>query len=343
MPKIVLIVDDDAEMIQSLKQGLERYQETFIVVTAESGEIALKELNKKPVSLLITDLKMPGMDGFELLGHVMEYFPDIPVMIMTGYSTPEMKQTAEKGGAVGYIAKPFLVENLAREIIVTLRRESDGGTLHGVSSGIFLQLIEMEERTCTIRLTEKVKGKKGALFFKEGELFDARYGNVQGVEAAYEIFSWEEVSIAIQNGCPRSGNRIEEDLQAVLLEAMRRKDETAGANEDQESKPETAPVEAAPASSDTDTSDADRIRNKIESVLGDRAGLQDVYADATWNSSFSRFDSMARTLGAGRIKLAYMDKGKSFSQILLAADPTIVVEVGSKCPKDKLMALLDRI
>jgi CheY-like chemotaxis protein len=342
MPKIVLLVDDDADMIESLKQGLERYQDTFSVVTAESGESALKVLHDKPVSLLITDLKMPGMDGFELLGHVMEYYPDVPVMIMTGYSTPEMKQMATKGGAVGYIAKPFLVENLAREIIVTLRRESDGGTLHGVSSGIFLQLIEMEERTCTIRLTGKGKGKKGALFFKEGELLDARLGNLQGVEAAYEIFSWEEVSLSIQNGCPRNARRIKKDLQAVLLEAMRRKDDDGRAAEVEAPDPETALIDTEPATSREDMGDTERIRNRIESALGDRAQLRDVYADETWNSSFARIDSMARALGAGGIKLAVLDKGKPFLQILLSTDPTIVVEVGSRCPKDKLMSLLDR-
>ncbi|MGD8369002.1 MAG: response regulator, partial [Desulfobacterales bacterium] len=185
MAKLVLIVDDDVEMLRSLEQGLEKYRDTFSVVAAQSGSEALAILKKQAVSLLITDLKMPEMDGFDLMGHVMDSFPDIPVIILTGYSTPEMKEMAKRGGAVSYIAKPFLIENVARKIMTTLRRESEGGTLHGVSSGIFLQLIEMEERTCTIRISEKRKRKKGVLFFKDGGLLDARYGNLQGVEAAY--------------------------------------------------------------------------------------------------------------------------------------------------------------
>ena len=340
MARIVLIVDDDAEMLASLKEGLDRYRETFAVVTAESGEKAVDLLGRQPVSILITDLKMPGMDGFELLSHVMEGYPDIPVIIMTGYSTPEMKRMAQRGGAVGYISKPFLVEKLARKIIVTLRQESDGGTLHGVSSGIFLQLIEMEARTCTIRLRNPDKQKNGVLFFKEGELFDARYGNLQGVNAAYEIFSWDDVSITIQNGCARKEKKIREDLQAVLLEAMRRKDEGADESEPDAAVDEPAPVQKAPASEDPDR--AAHIRSQILSAFGDRAGLEDVYPDEKWNSSVARLDAVTRALGCGRVKLALIDKGRSVFQILLASDPAIVVEVGPKCPRDKLITLLDR-
>jgi CheY-like chemotaxis protein len=309
------------------------------VITAEGGPEAMSLLNQHPVSLLVTDLKMPKMDGFDLMGHVMEYFPDIPVIIITGYSTPEMKSMAKRGGAVSYMAKPFLIENIARKIMTTLRRESEGGTLHGVSSGIFLQLIEMEERTCTIRLSKKRNKKKGVLFFKDGELLDARYGNLQGVEAAYKIFSWDQVSIAIQNGCPRNEPKIDEDLQAVLLEAMRRKDET-----DEESDPgETEPpagVNAAEPKTEA-ANPATQVRRRIEAELGGLAGLQDVYPDEKWDPAMARFDAIARALGGGRLKLALIDKGESSWQVLVTADPTVVAEVSPKCPREKLIQALD--
>ena len=225
MIKKVLIVDDDQEMLLSLKEGLEKYNETFSVLMAGDGLIAMEKLKEFPISLVVTDLKMPRMDGFTLLARIMERYPDIPVIIMTGYSTPEMQKLARKGGAVGYIEKPFMIEDLARKIMTAMRKESEGGTLHGVSSGMFLQLIEMEQKTCTIRLVDKSSGKQGVLFFRDGELLDARINGLQGVEAAYEIFSWDEVTLSIQNVCPQKEKKIESDLQVVLLEAMRLKDE----------------------------------------------------------------------------------------------------------------------
>ena len=223
MIKNVLLVDDDTEMLHALKEGFKRYRESFTVLLAEDGLMALEVLQKHIISLVVTDLKMPNMDGFELLAHIMQHFPDIPVIIITGYSTPEMEHLAREGGAVGYIGKPFLVENLARQILTTLRKESEGGTLHNISSGMFLQLIEIEQKTCTIRLEEKASGNKGILFFSDGELFDARVNNMQGEAAAHEIFSWDAVNLSIQNGCALKENRIQSDLQQLILGAMRRK------------------------------------------------------------------------------------------------------------------------
>ena len=211
MIKNVLLVDDDTEMLHALKEGFKKYQESFAVLLAEDGLQAVKGLKQNIISLVVTDLKMPNMDGFELLAHIMEHYPDIPVIIITGYSTPEMEQLAHKGGAVGYIAKPFLIENLARQILTTLRKESEGGTLHNVSSGMFLQLIEMEQKTCTIRLETKLGGEKGILFFSDGELLDARVNNMQGQSAAHEIFSWDAVNLSIQNGCACYGSQVNQD------------------------------------------------------------------------------------------------------------------------------------
>ena len=165
MVKKVLIVDDDQEMLLSLEEGLSKYDETFSIITAEDGLGAVDELKNSTISLVVTDLKMPKMDGFSLLSHIMEHYPEIPVVIITGYSTSDMERLAREGGAIGYIAKPFMIDDLAKRIITALRKEADGGTLHSVSSGIFLQLMEMEEKTCTVRLVEKSSGKQGILFF----------------------------------------------------------------------------------------------------------------------------------------------------------------------------------
>jgi CheY-like chemotaxis protein len=225
MQHTVLVVDDDQEVLLTLKEGLERYLGSFAVSIAGDGLIAIEKLRREPISLVVADLKMPRMDGFELLSYMKKNYPDVPVVAITGYSTPAMREMAQKSGAVEYLPKPFLMENLARLITKILSRQSDGGSLKSVSSGTFLQLVELEQKTCTVRMVDKASGRLGVLFFRNGELLDARCGGLNGLEAAYRIFSWDEVALHIQNDCPRETGVINSDLQPIILEAMRLRDE----------------------------------------------------------------------------------------------------------------------
>ncbi|MEE9537631.1 MAG: response regulator [Desulfobacterales bacterium] len=334
MIKNVLLVDDDSEMLHALKEGFKKYQESFAVLLAEDGLRALESLKQNIISLVVTDLKMPNMDGFELLAHIMEHYPDIPVIIITGYSTPEMEQLAREGGAVGYIAKPFLIENLARQILTTLRKESEGGTLHNVSSGMFLQLIEMEQKTCTIRLEDKSSGKKGILFFHEGELFDARVNNMQGEAASHEIFSWDAVNLSIQNGCALKENKIQSDLQALILEAMRRKDE-----DEPEEVPESVMEQIEPGEDDP----ADllkKLKERIENQIGQHCGLEDLYQDEFWDSRVAQLSKAGEFFHFGKFMLGYIDKGDANDYILLPGQKTTVITVDPKCPRDKILRVI---
>lgn len=334
MIKNVLLVDDDTEMLHALREGFKKYRESFAVLLAEDGLQALNNLKQNIISLVVTDLKMPNMDGFELLAHIMEHYPDIPVIIITGYSTPEMEQLARKGGAVGYIAKPFLIENLARQILTTLRKESEGGTLHNVSSGMFLQLIEMEQKTCTIRLEEKVGGGKGILFFSDGELMDARVNNMQGEAAAHEIFSWDAVNLSIQNGCALKENKIQSDLQPLILEAMRRKDE-----EEPEEVPESVMEQIAPAV-EQPADRLKRLKQRIEEEIGPQCGLEDLYQDEFWDSRVAQLSEVGDFFHLGNFTLGYIDKGDINDYILIPGAKTTVITVDPKCPRDKILRVI---
>jgi len=341
MIKKVLVVDDDQEMLLSLKEGLEKYNETFSVLMAGDGLIAMEKLKKLPISLVVTDLKMPRMDGFTLLARIMEQYPDIPVIIMTGYSTPEMQKLAREGGAVGYIEKPFMIEDLARKIMTAMRKESEGGTLHGISSGMFLQLIEMEQKTCTIRLVDKSSGKQGVLFFRDGELLDARINGLQGVKAAYEIFSWDEVTLIIQNVCSQKEKKIKSDLQVVLLEAMRLKDEASQTEEPKVLTEEKKGAEKAPDQAESQKPDfMQDIRSKVEREIGERCGLEDIFQDSLWDSLMAQMSEVGEIFGAGKLKVGYLDIGESNDFILLPGKKTTVISVNPKCPRDRIVQVL---
>jgi CheY-like chemotaxis protein len=335
--KKVLIVDDDQEMLLSLVEGLSKYDETFSIATAEDGLGAVDELKNSTISLVVTDLKMPKMDGFSLLSHIMEHYPEIPVIIITGYSTSEMERLAREGGAIGYIAKPFMIDDLAKRIITTLRKEADGGTLHSVSSGIFLQLMEMEEKTCTVRLVEKPSGKQGILFFLDGQLLDARCDSLRGEAAAYEIFSWDDVSLSIQNSCPQRERRIHRDLQAILLDAMRLKDELKRIV-----KPATPRKKpATPAEEKIERlSPVERVKQFLKKEVGEGYGIEDVYEDNSWESFVKGIRRLGAAFEAGEFKVAYIDRGQSSDFVLLPGESVTVVAVKPKCARDRIMEAL---
>ncbi len=330
----VLLVDDDHEMLLVLKEGFTKYRDSFTVQLVSDGLEAVASLKKNVISLVVTDLKMPGMDGFELLAHIMEHYPDIPVIIITGYSTPEMEHLAKEGGAVGYIAKPFLIENLARQIMTTLRKESEGGTLHNVSSGMFLQLVEMEQKTCTIRLEDKFMSKKGILFFHEGELLDARVNDGQGEDAAYEVFSWDQVNLSIQNGCALKEKRIHSEMQHLILEAARRKDEDVNDEAPPSVLEEVEPLELDPSAF------IKSIQDKIEGDVGPACGLEDIYQDDSWDSCVFQLSRTGELLNIGKLMLGYIDKGEANDYIVLPGEKTTVISVNPKCPRDKLLQVL---
>jgi len=335
--KKVLVVDDDQGMLLSLKEGLSKYDETFSILTAEDGISAVDELKNTTISLVVTDLKMPRMDGFSLLSHIMEHYPEIPVIIITGYSTPEMERLAREGGAIGYIAKPFMNDDLAKRIITTLRKEADGGTLHSVSSGIFLQLMEMEGKTCTVRLVEKFSGKQGVLFFLDGQLLDARCDGVRGEEAAYEVFSWDDVSLSIQNACSQRERRIHRDLQAILLDAMRLKDEF------RRSGKRGAPgrSESIPAEERIERSRPEEIvKQFLKKDTGEGCGIEEIYEDDSWKSFVKGIAKLGAAFNAGEFKVAYIDRGESKDFILLPGESVTVVAVNPKCARDRIMEAL---
>ena len=339
MVKKVLIVDDDTAMVQTLKEGLIRYDDTFVVLTAEHGLDAVDRLKQHTVSMVVTDLKMPRMDGFSLLAHIMEHYPEIPVIIITGFSTAAMERAAWEGGAVGYISKPFMINDLAKKIITTLRREADGGTLHSISSGMFLQLVEMEEKTCTIRLVSKSSGRHGILFFSQGELLDARVDDLRGEEAAYEIFSWEEVSLSIQNSCHQKEKNIHRDLQAILLEAVRLKDERRS---QAKARTESGTAEEKEAGNRKALS-PEGVKRILAMHFAEGAGVQDIYQDEAWKGLVREVQRLAGWLKAGDFKAAYVDREDAHDFIILPGEKLTVVSVNPKCPRDRLLETLSEL
>jgi CheY-like chemotaxis protein len=354
MTQKVLIVDDDHIWLRLIKKKFENYADTFTTLTALDGKEAVASLEKNMISLVVTDMQMPEMDGLALLAHLSENYPDIPVIIMTAYSTPSSKKTVLDGGAAGYIEKPFVVEDLATKIIKTLQKETEGGTLQTVPLDMFIQLIEMEQKTCTIRVFNKITENKGILFFYKGDLMDARINNRQGNNAAYEIFAWDSVTLSIQDECAIKQKKIKGELQAILFDAMRMKDEADGAPEDFEEKPpepakappkkaaaRKAPpkAKAAPKKA-VELSFPDLLRKKFKAAAGSTDTLDDIYTDDSWFEMLEHVKMVAPLFSAGALKLCFVNRGERLNLIIIPGDEPTVVAVTGDCPRDQVLEAL---
>ncbi len=123
--KSVLIVDDEKNIRLTLSQALQILQ--LETDTAANGEEALTKLKEKEFGLILLDLKMPGMDGMEVLHRVREFRPDIRVIILTAYGTVESAVEAMKLGAVDFIQKPFSPEEIRALVSRVMDREKIEG------------------------------------------------------------------------------------------------------------------------------------------------------------------------------------------------------------------------
>ena len=119
----ILVVDDELVVRDSLKEWLQ--DEGFKVDMAESGSEALEKLHKEAYHLMLLDIKMPGMDGVEVLKRAKESQPELSVVMMTAYATVETAVEAMKIGALEYLMKPFDPDSLV-PLIVQLYQKIEG-------------------------------------------------------------------------------------------------------------------------------------------------------------------------------------------------------------------------
>src|SRR5580658_4113734 len=113
MPPI-LVVDDEKNMRRSLETILS--DEGYTVRVAESAEDALGFLSHEEFFMVITDVRLGGMSGYDLLKKIQGQKPDLPVLMLTAYATPKLAVEAIKAGAIDYLAKPFAPEELLHAV-----------------------------------------------------------------------------------------------------------------------------------------------------------------------------------------------------------------------------------
>lgn len=223
--KKVLIVDDEEILTWIMSKTLSKDRKRYEVLVANDCTKALEIMERAPIDLVITDIRMPGMSGLELLEEIRAKHPDTKVIVMTAYGNPEVQKEANERGCLHYLEKPFKIEDL-RNLILDAIKVSKKGFVGRVAD---LQLTDIIQLNCLGRMKTALSVSKdemeGVIYFQDGEIVHASCGSQVGEEALFAILSWEGGDFTTLSGAEAPRRTILRPWQELLIEAMRQKDE----------------------------------------------------------------------------------------------------------------------
>jgi|Deesub1362B_J571_1020462.scaffolds.fasta_scaffold00125_54 two-component system response regulator FlrC len=158
MTKPVMIVDDDLEMRKALTEAIKRLG--YKTEAFESAETALEKLKSKEYLLVITDMKMPGMNGLTFIKEMRKKVGNIPVIVITGFGTVENAVEAMKEGATDYIMKPFSFDTLQKAIESTVKRNGNKREII-TDNPEMKRIIKLAENLAQSDITVLIYGESG--------------------------------------------------------------------------------------------------------------------------------------------------------------------------------------
>jgi DNA-binding response OmpR family regulator/predicted regulator of Ras-like GTPase activity (Roadblock/LC7/MglB family) len=246
-PKIV-ILDNDEATVSSIQDSLSSYADCL---GATSYEEAIAKIEKeKGISLVVSEIRMPGRDGFDLLLWLRENRPKVKVVMVTAYGSPVVRALAKQKGAVMYLEKPLDLKQLMITIRMIVERKGFSMAIQDMEFTDLLQFLSLAGRAVKVQVTNNI-GEEGEIGLEGDTVLWVRTSSHEGEEAFFEIVRWEGGGFEMRPLDKEERNTGEEviSLSYLLLEGARRKDEDRlsetkeeAAREEKEGKPE-APEE----------------------------------------------------------------------------------------------------
>jgi CheY-like chemotaxis protein len=236
----ILILDDQQELLDMYREWLTNLPSRPEVHASSSGARALALLESETFDLLVTDLRMPKMDGLQVLAIVRRKFPHLRLVVLTGLADEAYRSRAYAMGVDLFCQKPTTKEEAQSfEACVEslLGREKKAGGFRGVQSKSLMDIIQLEclsQSSGVLRIVHDTF--EGKIWFLSGEVIDAEAGVVTGEEAFKEIMRWKTGSFEILPTDPNRARTIQTSYQGLLLDSAQAMDE---ANPDFVSKSDT--------------------------------------------------------------------------------------------------------
>lgn len=240
----VLVVDDEENLNWSLLTSLRK--DGYQADGALTGEEAQRRLRTEHYDCVISDVKMPGMDGFELLQWLRRHHPQTRIIMMTAFGSPTARQEAMQNGVIAYLEKPFdlrtLKEHLRRLATTQQTPATDGYDLIEVA-----RVLNLSRRDIAVQVTGA--DIAGALLFQRGELVWAEAGDKQGEDAFYALCAGKVTRIEPTAWEGFSRRNITESMSRLLFLALAQR-EARSSGHISAPEPVAEPARATPAEAD---------------------------------------------------------------------------------------------
>lgn len=220
----VFYVDDQEDIVWSTTKLLARKCPDLTVESFTEPIAALEALKQDPPDILVTDLRMEGMSGLELMVAARKVVSDLPVIVVTAYGGPDVTAALHGRLLVEYLEKPVRTESLIAAIDRLLVRGQ------GFSGAISLPMLPDLIQVYTLSLTTgalaiRRGGSSGTLWFDNGKIVHAVCGDRTGEPAVYEMLSWQGGEFSLDTETKPTERTITASWQEVLLEGCRLLDE----------------------------------------------------------------------------------------------------------------------
>lgn len=220
----ILIVDNDEATASSIRDCLGSYAECL---DATSYEEAISTLEReKDISLVISEIRMPGRDGFDLLMWLRENHPKAKVIMTTAYGSAQVRSLAKQKGAVMYLEKPLDPKQLMDTVRMIVERKGFSVAIQEMEFTDLLQFLSFAGRAVKVQVTNNI-GEEGAIGLEGDTVLWVRTSSHEGEDAFFEIVQWEGGGFEMQPLSTEEKDKRGEpiSLSYLLLEGARRKDE----------------------------------------------------------------------------------------------------------------------
>ncbi len=243
MPKRLLLVDDEEFFLQSLKDGLELMSDIFITDICFSVNEAIKHVVTNNYDLLITDIRMPGKSGIDLLIYLRDMKFKGKVMVMSAYNTVQTNKQIKFLGAVEVISKPFKLEWFKNML---LERFGETGKPNAVNFETIdlvtvMQIIHMERKTSALEID--IEGIKGTIYFVEGEIVHAEYNGLEGETAILKLITLNSGVISVKKTTGEVKQTVEVPFVQYMMNIMKTIDEVKRDRALKENTPPSPPLD----------------------------------------------------------------------------------------------------
>jgi CheY-like chemotaxis protein len=225
----ILILDDEHDILEIYQEILARLPSQPEIHTADNGARALALLDSEPFNLLLVDLRMPSMDGFQVLAIFRRKFPVLRVVVMTAAEDEQFRARSYAMGIDLYLEKPKTGKEIINfvDCIESMLEKEDAGGFRGVQSKTLVDIIQLEclTHSSTILKVASATGE-GRIWIHKGEIIDAACGESLGKEAFLDMLRWKAGSFEILPSDVPRPRTIFSSYENLLMETAQTIDET---------------------------------------------------------------------------------------------------------------------